>query len=377
MISAAAVGQRPLVRRGLHQVSRTKLFSLCLVGVAGIVLLRGGQKVTYAQQRRPLEPPIAAQPETPQHRARLYLKDGGYQTVLSYRVAGDVVRYRSAERNGAEEEIPLALVDLPATEAWAKAHDPLQPLASGASPQASVLSPELAREEAERTARMPEVAKDLRLPEEDSLLVLDTFQGTPELVPLPQQGSDLNRETAHAVLRKELNPAASPHDMLFLKDERADVQLHVPDPVFFVRLDGKERDDAAGGGGGFTVDTQGQSGRATPGGGAPGSRYVLQRVDVRRGERAVSSLQLRLLDSGKTQPDVIEVQSELLPGGFWRRLTPKQRLEFGEYVLLEVLNDRVVNADTWDFGVHPTAKENDEALRPEPKRPAKLERRGR
>ncbi len=341
------------------------------------LLLSGGLTAACAQQRRPLEPPVAAQAETPQHRTRLYLKDGSYQTVLSYRVTGEVVHYRSAERNGAQEEIPLALVDLPATEAWAKAHDPLQPPAAGGLQQPPVLSPELAREEAERTARMPEVAKDLRLPEEDSILVLDIFQGTPELVPLPQQGSDLNRETAHAVLRRELNPAASPHDMLFLKDERADVQLHVPDPVFFVRLESKGHEEAVGGGGGFTVDTQGQAGRATPEGGAPDSRYVLQRVDVRRGERAVSSLQLRLLESGRAQPDVIEMQSEVLPGGFWRRLTPKQRLEFGEYVLLEVLNDRVVNADVWDFGVHPTAKENDEALRPEPKKPAKLERRGK
>ncbi len=363
-------GSRPVPRTG----SRARGCRSLLAGVVDAFLLCGGQKTAPAQQRRPLEPPVATQPETPQHRTRLYLKDGSYQSVLSYHVAGEVVRYRSAERNGAEEEIPRSLVDLPATEAWAKAHDPLQATAADGAQQPPVLSPERAREEAERTARMPEVAKDLRLPEEDSVLVLDTFQGTPELVPLPQQGSDLNRETAHAVLRKELNPAASPHDMLFLKDERADVQLHVPDPTFFVRLENKDR-ETAGNGGGFTVDTQGQAGRATPEGGAPESRYVLQRVDVRRGERAVSSLQLRLLDSGRPQPDLVAMKSDLLPGGFWKQLTPKQRLEFGEYVLLEVLNDRTVNANVWDFGVHPTAKENDEALRPEPKKPVKLERR--
>ncbi len=325
-----------------------------------------------AQERRPLEPPIAAQRETPQHRIRLILKDGGYQTVLSYRVVGDVVRYRSAERDGAEEDIPLALVDLPATKEWERAHDPNQPPEAAQPP---VLSPELAREEAARAAATPEVAKDLRLPEEDSVLVLDTFQGTPELVPMPQQNTDLNRETAHNVLKKEINPQASPHDLLFLKDERADVQLHVPDPVFFVRLESRTAEETTGGGG-FVVDTGGQSGRVTPGGGATGSRYVIERVDVRRGERALSSFVLRLLDSGRAQPDLVETRLEPLPGGQWERVVPREPLVFGEYVLVEVLNDRTINSSVWDFGVHPTAKENDEALHPEPKRPARLERRG-
>ncbi len=351
---------------------------LCLAFALLLSVQLGVCTAAAQEGRRPLEPPIASQPETPQHRIRLILKDGSYQTVLSYRVSGSVVHYRSAERNGEEEDVPLALVDLPATMAWERAHDPDQP--PGAQ-QAPVLSPELAREEAARQARTPEVAtlKDasLRLPEEDSVLVLDTFQGTPELVPLPQGGSDLNRETAHAVLKKDIDPAASPHDLLFLKEERADVQLHVADPVFFVRLEGKGIGEAGDdGGGGFTVDTHGQSGRATPGGGSAQSLYVLQRVDVRRGERVVDSFLLRLLASGRRQPGLVEMKAEPLPGGVWEKLTPQEPLEFGEYALIEVLNDRAVNADTWDFGVHPTAKENDEALRPVVKKAAKLERRG-
>lgn len=302
------------------------------------------------------------------------LRDGGYQVVLSYRVVGNVIRYRSAERDGAEEDIPLALVDLAATQAWERAHDPTKSLESQAAP---VLSPELAQEEAARAARSPEVAKDLHLPEDDSLLVLDNFHGIPELVPLPQQNSDLNRETAHAVLKKDVNPQASPHDLFFLKDERADVQLHIPDPVFFVHLEDAKAESATNGSGGFTVDTGGQAGRATPGGGAAGSRYVIERADVRRNERAISSFVLRLLGSGKPQPDLVETHAEVLPGGQWERITPNQALLFGEYVLIEVFSDRAVNSSVWDFGVHPTAKENDEAIKPEPKRPARLERRER
>ena len=329
------------------------------------------------QAHRPLDPAVASQPETPHHRLRLILKDGSYQAVLSYKVQGQVVHYRSAERNGEEEDIPLALVDLPATKAWEQAHDPDAPPTAA---QAPVLSPELAREEAAREARTPLVAtlKDatLRLPEDDSVLVLDTYTGTPELVPLAQQGSDLNRETAHETLRKPLDPAAAPHDLLFLKDERADVQLHVAEPVFYVRLEGRTSAPDDAGGAGFTVDTGGASGRATPSGGSASSQYLLEQVDVRRGQRAVESPLLRRLNAGETQPGVIALKAEAMPGGIWERFTPTQPLEFGEYVLIEVLDDRSINADTWDFGVHPTAKENDEAMRPEVKRPAQLERRG-
>ena len=344
------------------------------VGTA-LVLLLLPSSLRAQGAHRPLDPPVASQAETPHHRIRLILKDGSYQTVLSYKVQGQVVHYRSAERDGAEEDIPLALVDLPATKAWEEAHDPNAPKVPA---QAPALSPELAREEAAREARTPVVAtlKDatLRLPEDDSILVLDTYMGTPELVPLAQQGSDLNRETAHETVRKPLDPAAAPHDLLFLKDERADVQLHVAEPVFYVRLEGKglAADDS---GGNFTVDTGGASGRATPSGGSAASRYLLEQVDVRRAQRAVESPLLRRLSAGGTQPGVIPMKAEMMPGGVWQKLTPSQPLAFGEYVLIEVLDDRSINADTWDFGVHPTAKENDEAMRPEVKRPAQLERR--
>src|SRR5579875_2144470 len=97
-----------------------------MCAAVGLILPWGLVAPWQTQGRRPMDPPIAAQPETPQRRTRLILKDGTFQSVLSYRVAGDRVRYRSAERGGEEEEIPLALVDMPATKAWEQAHDPAQ-----------------------------------------------------------------------------------------------------------------------------------------------------------------------------------------------------------------------------------------------------------
>jgi hypothetical protein len=320
-----------------------------------------------------MDVPASTSVDTTSTRTRLILKDGSYQLVLSYKVTGNVVRFRSAERNGEEEEIPLALVDLPATEQWKQEHIPG---AKSGTQKPPVLSPELAKEEAERAALTPEVAPDLRLPEEDSMLALDTFRGTPELVPLSQAGSDLNKETAHAVLKGPINPASSPHRIADIPRERADIQLHVPDPFFYVRV-GSADDTEIVSGGGFTVNTHGASGRATPSGGDPDNVYVIERIDVRTDTRIVDSFRLGLLGSGHTQPDVIETRAEPLPGGHWMKLTPLQPLEFGEYALVEILSPEAVNLDVWDFGVHSDAPENVEAIHPEPKHAPSLERRNR
>ncbi|HEX4154276.1 MAG TPA: hypothetical protein VHY48_01565 [Acidobacteriaceae bacterium] len=326
------------------------------------------------QQHRPMDVPDNTATSAPE-RTRLILKDGTYQLMLSYKVVGNVVRFRSAERNGEVEDIPLSLVDLPATERWKREHTPG---AQSSAQQAPVLSPELAKEEAERAALTPEIAPDLRLPEEDSVLVLDTFRAAPELVPLAQPGSDLNKETAHGVLKGPVNPLSSPHRLVDIPRERADIQLHVSDPVFFVRIATPADNTAVDSGGpAFTVDTHGASGRATPSGGSADSIYVIERVDVRTDLRRVDSFRLGLLGSGRSQPDIIETRADLLSGGRWLKLSPLQPLEFGEYALIEVLDPGAVNLDVWDFGVHSDAPENAEAIHPEPQRPPTLERRRR
>jgi hypothetical protein len=322
----------------------------------------------YAQDRHPIDIPDTTQPVQPQ-RTRLFLKDGSYQVVLSYKVVGDVVRYRSAERNGETEDVPLKLVDLPATERWKREHTEGQ----AASDNRVVLSPELEKEEQERRALTPEVAPDLRLPEEDSVLALDTFRATPELVPVPQVGSDLNKETAHAVLKSAINPASSPHRILDVQGFRSDIQLHVAEPVFYVRVG--DEGAVSGGGAALTVETHGATGRETPAGGSSESGYVIERLDPRQDVRVVDSFRIWQLGTGKRQPDVVEMKQEVLPGGHWMKLTPEQPLEFGEYALIEVLSDHEINLNVWDFGVHSDAKENVEAIRPEAKKPVTLERR--
>jgi len=89
----------------------------------------------------------------------------------------------------------------------------------------------------------------------------------------------------------------------------------------------------------------------------------------------IDSFRISTLGTGKKQPDIIELKSDYLPGGHWLKLTPVQPLEFGEYALVEILNDHEVNLNVWDFGVHPTAPENVEAQRPDKHRPITLEHR--
>ncbi len=318
----------------------------------------------------------ALQPEdSAPHRTRLILKDGSYQIVMSYRIVGKVVHYLSAERGGAEEEIPVSLVDFDATKRWEKQHEQPAPNAGSEGQQTPAIDPELLKEEADRAALTPEVARDLRLPEEDSTLVLDTYHGTPELAPLAQTDSDLNRNTGHNLLRASINPLSSAHDIVTLKGETSPVQLHVKDPVFYLRIG----DETVGNTGGpaLTVDTHGATSNAqnSPSGGAPGSRYVIVRADVRTGARVISSFSIGLLGSGQHQEDVVECATELLPGGHWLKVTPKEPLDFGEFALMEVLSDKAVNLGVWDFGVHPVAPENRDVLKPEPRRPVTLERR--
>jgi hypothetical protein len=316
----------------------------------------------------------ALQPDsTAPQRTRLILKDGSYQIIMSYRIVGNVVHYISAERGGAEEEIPLELVDLDATKHWERQHSQPSPDADNAQPPP--IDPELLKEEADRAALTPEVAKDLRLPEEDSTLALDTYRGTPELVPLAQTDTELNRNTGHNLLKAAVNPLSASHQLVELKGETSPIQLHVKDPVLYLRIGDESVGNTAGTP--LTVDTHGATSRAEndPTGGSPNSRYVIVRADVRRGARVIASFRIGLLGSGQHQEDVVETTTEPLPGGHWLKITPKEPLDFGEFALMEVLSDKAVNLGVWDFGVHPVSPENRDVLKPEPGRGVTLEHR--
>jgi hypothetical protein len=306
------------------------------------------------------------QAQSSKHATRLILKDGSYQAVNEYSVKGGVVHYRSAERNGAEEEVPARLVDWPATQAWDKA---------GGGGGKAGLDPELAAMEADIASRTPEVAQNLRLPEQGSVLALDVYDGSNELAMLPQNAGDLNRNTAHNILKATVNPIASSHQLIQLKGTSAETQLHTGTPVIYVRIGDNLPEEAPADA--FKVDTHGATGNAAvPAGGAATSEYVIVRADVRTDVRVVGSFKITMLGKVSRQEDVMETTAEMMTGGHWLKLTPKQELLPGEYALMEVLNAKDVNLAVWDFGVHPDARGNRDVILPvEKKEPKGLQRR--
>jgi len=318
--------------------------------------------------------PSLAQSLAAQHRTRLMLKDGTYQLVMSYEVKGKIVRYFSAERD-ATEELPGDLVDWDATRKWESQHTASAASDASQHPMPAI-DPELLREEADRAAWTPEVAPDLHLPEQGSVLALDRFGGAPELVPLVQSDGALNRVTGHNVLKLAINPRSASHQIEQLKGVEALVQLHVDTPTIYLRLG--DDTGALRGGTPLTVDTHGAGASRKTGasGGSPDSGYVLVRADVRSDARVLASFNIGLLGGPvKQQQNVIETVSDLLPGGHWMKLTPRRPLDPGEYALIEIVSDNEINLGVWDFGIHTAAPENRDAIKPQPKRPLTLERR--
>ncbi|HXY04655.1 MAG TPA: hypothetical protein VEI49_13870 [Terriglobales bacterium] len=134
---------------------------------------------------------------------RLILKDGSYQLATKWEVKGDRLRYLSAERNE-WEEVPNSLVDWTATEKYEKDR-----AAGVPSPEVIELDKELAAERAAEESRSPLVAPGLHLPQDGSLVLLDTYQSQPELVELQQNGGELNKNRKANVLHAAINPIAS------------------------------------------------------------------------------------------------------------------------------------------------------------------------
>jgi hypothetical protein len=322
-----------------------------------------------AQLATRTDPTVATAKPAP-HRTRLYLKDGSYQIVMSYKTVGKNVEYVSAERAGETESVPVDLVDFDATKKWEAAHPVIDPNAPPEARPAPAIDPELLKEERERELLAPEVATDLHLAPEDAILGLDTFRAVPELVPLTQTDGELNKQSGHSILRGAVNPQAAAHQMVVIKGEKAAVQMHVSDPVFYLKLD----DDLLPGGDPLTVDTHGAAADRSKKPRAD-TDYVIQRVDVRQDARVLASFNISQLGSGKHQEDVFECDQTVLPGGHWLKVVPAEPLLVGEYALVEILDGRSINLGVWDFGIHPTAPENRDVLKPEKKRPVSLAKR--
>lgn len=336
---------------------------------AGLAVMLGGAAVAQSStdhERPEDQKPLTAQPDAPGLRSnhRLILKDGNYQNVREYKVVGDRVRYLSAERGGDWEEMPVDLVDWEATRKWERDHAPTPAEeASPAMKEAEAIDKEETVERDEQKARMPEVAKGLELPDEDSVFVLDTYQGAPELVELVPSEADLSAKSRHGL--STLNPMAGHKANIELQGAHAKVHLHVNDPAIFLSLNSTDdREHVLSHA--MTVSTGGAKEAANRKHGAhsPQSGFAIVKVDERKALRIVGDVHVSPSGAITQNEDVIPTRVEALPGKHWLKLTPERPLLIGEYALVEIISASEMNDTVWDFRVDPRLGDNEGSLGP-------------
>ncbi|MBV8052407.1 MAG: hypothetical protein JOZ80_14540, partial [Acidobacteriaceae bacterium] len=284
---------------------------------------------------------------------RLILKDGSYQLATKWEVKGDRVRYLSSERNE-WEEVPNSLVDWAATEKYEKDR-----AAGVPSPEAIELDKEVAAERAAEEARSPLVAPGLHLPEDGSIVLLDTYQSQPELVELQQNGGELNRNRKANVLHAAINPIASSKQTIELDGPHAPVQAHTNVPSIYVNL---EQGQDGGANGGFSEQPQQPRQPQPPQ--QPWDRFHIVRAKTKNGKRIVGNIKISMIGKVSQEQSLVPTTSQQLTGG-WVKITPNAALEPGEYAVVELLGKEGMNTFVWDFGVNPSAGANSAALKPE------------
>lgn len=276
---------------------------------------------------------------------RLILKDGSYQLATKWEIKGDRVRYMSSERND-WEELPNSMVDWPATEKWEKDR-----AAGVASPEAIALDKEIAAEREAELTKTPQVAPGLHLPEEGSMLLLDTYQGQPQLIELAQNGAEVNRNRTQNIIRAAVIPIASGKQTIELDGIHAAVQAHATLPSIYVNVSSNQE----GTSGGPERPEQPEQ---------PWDRFHIVRAQEKKGKRVVGVVKISPLGRAVQQQNLIQTDAIELKSG-WVKVTPMTPLEPGEYAVVELLGKEGMNTFVWDFGVNPAAPANAAAVKPE------------
>jgi hypothetical protein len=278
---------------------------------------------------------------------RLILKDGSYQLATKYEVKGDRVRYYSAER-GDWEELPKELVDWPATDKFEKDR------ATGAPPpEAVAIDKEAEAERKAEEAKMPQVAPGLRLPDDEGVFLLDTFQGQPQLNEIQQTGGELNKNMKGNILRAAINPIASSKQTIELEGPHAKIQSHIPQPTLFVNS---------------SDDTSASAEQVPKTGSQPLDplRFRIARMQTKNDKRIAGNIKIAVYGKVSQQQNLIPTHSEQIPGSNWVKITPGAALQPGEYAVVEMLGNEGMNVYVWDFGVNPSALANVSAWKPDP-----------
>jgi hypothetical protein len=267
----------------------------------------------------PSEP--AATPEAGQSRIlatlpkgkKLILTDGTFQMVREYAQEGDRVRYYSVERSD-WEEIPASLVDWPATQ---KAE------AEQETRDKQLVEKIKAGEAAARTAeidsdRSLEVRPGVILPDEAGLYVLDDGHVTTMEQDLAVSRLSTGREVGRIVTGV---PFISSKHFIELPGKRAKIRVHESDLEFYFRpVDGRD------------------------------AQFSLLRLDDNGDKREVETMNTNVAGISTYKKHELRLLGLDAARGV-KRFTVEEKVEPGEYALVETRPDGEVELYVWDFGV--------------------------
>src|SRR5262249_54888902 len=155
------------------------------------------------------------------------------------------------------------------------------------------LDKELEAARAEEEAKSPQVAPRLRLPPEGGVYALDTYLSHPELVPLDQTGGEVNRHTAHNVLRGVINPISGSKRTLELAGPVAKIQMHAGLPTIYINLDAAVEQD--------------ENNKSVE---LPWDRFRIVRVQVKGDKRIVGTIKTAVYGKSSQEQEVVPATAE-------------------------------------------------------------------
>lgn len=302
---------------------------------------------------------------------RLILKDGSYQSITKYEIKGDRVRYYSAEREE-WEDLPVSLVDWPATEKYQK-----ETAAPSAIPEAAELDKELEADRAAAEVNFPQVAPGLRLPEPDGMYMLDNFKGQPQLVEMQQDEGGLADRSKASLLRGMLIPAAGAKQTIELEGEHATIYAHDSKPSIFFKPDENSTEAPPG----ETASAQPsqpsldaprprpqqpEQAQKPEQALVPFDRYRIVRLKVKNGNRIVGDVKRSPGGKITQEQDSVKATVDNATRG-WLKLTPTAALTPGEYAVVEMKGEAGTNLYIWSFSVNPNVPANARPWTPEAK----------
>jgi hypothetical protein len=196
------------------------------------------------------------------------------------------------------------------------------------------------------------------LPEDGGVVLLDSFQGQPQLVELGQSGGEINKNMKGNILRAAVNPIASAKQTIEIAGPHAKVQAHALLPSIYIRDDQQNQPIA-------TASENASPASQSREEGLPWDRFRIVRMQEKQGKRVAGDIKVAVYGKVSQEQKLVPTTAQKLTGD-WIKVTPSSPLIPGEYALVEMLGKDGMNLYIWDFGLNPSAPANPMAWKPEP-----------